>query len=128
VSGVVVDTSIWIDFFAGATMPGLEAALATGQVVLPPVVVAELVSGARRKSDQEAIADLVRDLGLYPTDLDHWVRVGELRRHLRSHGLSVSTPDTHVAQCALDSDALLLSRDAIFTKIAKYTVLRVDKD
>jgi hypothetical protein len=35
-------------------------------------------------------------------------------------GLSVSTSDAQVAQCALDRDALLLSQDAIFTKIAAF--------
>lgn len=117
-SGVVVDTSVWIAFFAGTPVPGLEAALASGVVVLPPIVVAELVSGAKRVEDRDAIADLTTQLVLHETPLDHWVRVGELRRRLRGRGLTVSTPDAHVAQCALDRRAALLSRDAIFSRIA----------
>jgi predicted nucleic acid-binding protein len=53
------------------------------------------------------------------------VRVGELRLRLRSGGLSVSTPDAHVAQCALDREALLLSNDRIFGRIARMVKLRV---
>jgi predicted nucleic acid-binding protein len=48
-----------------------------------------------------------------------------LRRRLADRGISVSTPDAHVAQCALDRGALLLSRDAIFTRIAHASELTV---
>jgi len=125
VSGVVADTSVWIEFFAGRAAPALEDALAHGLVVLPPLVVAELVSGARRKADRASIARLVEELPVHETPLDHWVRVGELRRALLDRGLSVSTPDAHVAQCALDRDALLLSRDGVFARIARSVNLKV---
>jgi predicted nucleic acid-binding protein len=125
VSGVVVDTSVWIDFFAGRPVPSLEDALAQGSVILSPLIVAELVSGARRSRDRDSIRDLMRELPLHETPLDHWVRVGDLRRQLHGRGLAVSTPDAHVAQCALDRDALLLSRDAVFQRIAAIGALRL---
>lgn len=125
-SGVIVDTSVWIDFFAGRSTAAIEDALAQGVVVLPPVVVAELVSGARRAKDRAAIADLVREIPLHETPLAHWVRVGELRCRLQEKGIAVSTPDAHVAQCALDRDAVLLSRDAVFQRIARALPLRVN--
>ena len=112
-SGLVVDTSIWIDFFSGFEVPVLEEALAAGTVVLPPIVVAELVSGARDTKARDQLRDLVLDLDVHPTPIDHWVRVGELRRTLQSKGISISTPDAHVAQCALGRDAGLLGRDTI---------------
>ena len=124
-SGVVADTSVWVDFLAGRPAAGLEDALAQGLVVLPPVVVAELISGAHRLRDRAAIADLVKEMPLHETPLDHWIRVGDLRRQLREKGVAVSTPDAHVAQCALDRDALLLSSDAVFPRIARVVRLRV---
>ena len=124
-SGLVVDTSVWIDFFSGRPAPTLEEGLAQGAVTLPPLVVAELVSGARRPRERAAIAALVDDLAVHPTPVEHWVRVGELLRHLADKGVAASTPDAHVAQCALDQDALLLTRDEVFTRIAKETSLRV---
>ena len=124
-SDVVVDTSTWIDFFAGRRVPVLEEALSRSSVVLPPIVVAELVSGARRRSEREAIRDLVADIPLHDTPLEHWLRVGELRLRLASRGLSVSTSDAHVAQCALDRDGVLLSRDRVFSRIAAVTALRI---
>jgi len=124
VSAVVVDTSVWIDFFAGRPTERLEEALRLGSVTLPPVVVAELLSGVRGR-DRAAMVDLLTDLELASAPLAHWIAVGDLRAALARRGLTVSTPDAHVAQCALDRDALLLSHDAIFTRIAAATALRV---
>lgn len=123
--GLVVDTSAWIDFFGNQDVPALEDALARGMVVLPPVVVAELISGAHRPRERSAIADLLQDLTVHETPLEHWIRVGELRRSLREKGLSVSTPDAHVAQCALDRGAPLLAGDRIFRHIAGLVPLEV---
>lgn len=124
-SGVVVDTSVWVEFLAGRPAPSLEDALAQGVVVLPPLVVEELVSGARGKREKAMIEGLLKELPLHETPLDHWVRVGELRRSSRNKGLSISIRDAHVAQCALDRDAVLLSRDAGFASIARFTPLRL---
>jgi tRNA(fMet)-specific endonuclease VapC len=125
VRGMVVDTSVWIDFFAGLDSAALEEALSQGGVILPPIVVAELISGAKKQRERAAIEDLLSDLPVHSTPLAHWIRVGELRRHLSAAGVSVSTPDAHVAQCALDLDALLLTRDGIFSQIAGLTRLRL---
>lgn len=62
---------------------------------------------------------------VHKTPLGHWIDVGLLRRDLRRKGITVTLPDAHVAQCALDLDAVLLTRDAIFTDIARHTALRV---
>ena len=124
-AGVVVDTSAWIDFFAGRKAELLEEALASGAAVMPPIVIAELVSGATTAEQRSAIGALFQDAPIHETLLDHWIRVGDLRAALGRHGVTVTVPDAHVAQCALDRDAVLLTRDAIFTKIAAHSRLRL---
>lgn len=126
--GLVVDTSSWIDFFRGDTIPLLEDALSLGSVVLPPIVVTELVSGARKPADRAALAALLTDLPLHETPREHWMRAGELRLLLRGKGHSISAPDAHVAQCALDRDAPLLTRDRMFSTIARYVPLRLVRE
>ena len=106
-------------------MPVLEDALADGATVLPPVVVAELLSGARTARDRRAVADLLADLALHETPREHWARVGVLRGTLRARGLTVSVVDAHVAQCALDLGGVLVTRDRVFEAIAKLSPLRV---
>ena len=77
---VVVDSSAWIEFFRGREIPLLEEALAEGRVRVPPLVVAELVSGATTRGDTIRVEDLARTLDLVPTPREHWMRVGALRR------------------------------------------------
>ena len=124
-SAIVVDTSEWVEYFAGRPAPLLDHALAAGLAVAPPIVVAELVSGARAAKDRDSLEAVLRDVALTVDPFEHWVRVGALRATLRARGLHVSTPDAHVAQCALELDAPLLSRDRLFVKIAALTRLRL---
>lgn len=126
--GLIVDTSVWVDFFAGETIPLLEDALALGTVVLPPVVVAELVSGAREGSDRDDLVEMLEDLPIHETPREHWIRVGDLRRRLREAARPISTPDAHVAQCALDRSAPLLTRDRVFSRVAKEADLHLAKE
>lgn len=92
---------------------------------LPPVVAAELASGKMTIRNRALLEGMLLDLPLCPTDLAHWIRVGRLRAALRAKGVTVSTPDAHVAQCALDSGAELLTEDDVFTRIAKHHPLRL---
>ena len=124
-AGIVVDTSVWIDFFGGAASEHLIEALAHGAVIMPPIVVAELVSGADASDQRKAIGELLQDAPIHDTPLEHWIRVGDLRRVLARKGVVVTVPDAHVAQCALDRNATLLTRDAVFEKIALHTKLRL---
>ena len=124
-SALVIDTSSWIAWLAGAGAAVVEPALEEGRVHLPPVVAAELLSGRLTARERRALLDLLDDLPLVQADRAHWYRVGRLRSRSRERGLSVSTPDAHVAQCALDLDAALLSEDAIFAKVAPHLPLRL---
>jgi predicted nucleic acid-binding protein len=125
VAGVVVDTSVWIEFFAGSGTAAVAEALEHGAVILPPIVVAELISGATSQLQRETIGELLQDAPVHDTPLEHWLRVGDLRRKLAQKGIAVTIPDAHVAQCALDRDAILLTFDAVFRAIAKHSALRL---
>ena len=52
---VVVDTSVWVGWLKGHPAPGVDDALDRGLVVLPPLVIAELVAGTRRRRDRETL-------------------------------------------------------------------------
>lgn len=123
--GVVADTSEWIEFLAMRPAPVFEQCLETGSLVLSAVVVTELTSGARNRDEQFVIEDLLAGVPMHECSFHHCARAGELRRTLRAKGISVSAPDAQVAQCALDRDAPLLTRDAVFWKIASHTKLRI---
>lgn len=127
-SALVVDTSSWVTYFASTGPSVIDEALAEGRVYLPPIVAAELMSGKLSNRQRSELESFLLDLPLCVHNLEHWIRVGKLRALLFSKGLSVSTPDTHVAQCALDLNAPLLSEDRVFFNISQKTPLRLLKD
>ena len=124
-AGVVVDTSAWIHFFNGSDADNVAEALEHGAAVLPPIVVSELITGATTQKQRQAVGELLQDAPIHATPLEPWIRVGDLRRTLAQKGLAVTIPDAHVAQCALDLDAVLLSSDGVFSSIAKHVRLRL---
>ena len=122
---VVVDTSIWVEYLRGNGYLELEALLEEGGVVLAPVVAAELMSPPLARHERTDLRALLDSLPMHPAPLAHWCAVGELRQRLGRRGLTVSTPDAHVAQCALETNGSLWSRDVIFRKVAAETKLRL---
>lgn len=124
-SALVIDTSSWIELLATGLTPGVAEALRGGRVHVTPIVAAELLSGRMTDRDRRELEDGLAGLPLCGTTLDHWFRVGVLRGQLRAKGLSVSTPDAHVAQCALDLDAELLTLDGVFQGVARHVPLRL---
>ncbi len=125
VSALVVDTSCWIEFFRGRSLPILELALKEGRVVLSPIVIAELLSSTLSRSAERRLVDFLQDLEIHPTPTTHWLAVGRLRRSCRKSGISLSTSDAHVAQCALDREAFLYSFDKVFQKISPKMALKL---
>lgn len=125
-AGVVIDTSVLIHFLSGFPVPALEDAIAHGVAAIPPIVVAELLSVDVTVRERETIGEILQDAPIHHVDLEHWIRVGELRRTLARHGLNVTIPDAHIAQCALDRKAVLLTRDAVFNQIAKRLDLKLE--
>ena len=124
-SVLVVDTSIWIDFFRGTPLVALEDALRAGVVLLAPMVAAELLSATLNARERRKLTAFLRDLPLHETPLAHWESVGALRAALGKNGLAISTPDAHVGQCAIDASALLWSKDSVFRHMAEFTPLRL---
>ena len=124
-SALVVDTSSWVSYFSSSGPSVIDEALAEGRVFLPPLVAAELVSGRLTARQRTELESFLANLPLCMSGFDHWLRVGSLRAALFSTGLSVSTPDAHIAQCTLDLHGDLLSEDAVFSKVAKKTALKI---
>ncbi len=124
-SALVVDTSSWVTYFSHTVPSVIDEGLSEGRVYLPPLVVAELLSGKMTARQRRDLESFLLDLPLCEHGMEHWVRVGCLRAQLSSKGISVSTPDAHIAQCALDLNAELLSEDQVFFKIAQKMSLRV---
>ena len=125
---IIVDTSSWISYFNDdfrESHADVDLALKEGRVYLPPIVAAELLSSRLKTSERARLIDFLKELPLCEISFDHWSRVGELRARLAAKELEISTPDAHVAQCAIDLGGYLLSEDGVFKKVSSVASLRI---
>src|SRR5262249_25257998 len=126
---IVVDTTVWADWFNGAQTPEvgrLDGALTAQDAGLTPLILTEVLQGFRRDADFErARAWLVR-LPTLEVDVAGHVAAAVLFRRLRHKGITVrGAVDCIVAQTCIAADAELLTNDRDFTAIARYTSLRL---
>ena len=103
----------------------LTRALVEGQVHRSPLILAELIQGAR--SDREAALLKANLLALpaTPSSTDVWLRTGELGRKLRRKGQTVPLTDLAIAASAELGSLELWHADRHYEQIAQVADLRL---
>lgn len=127
---MVVDSNTWADFFNGASGPHvtrLDAALRDeDDLGTLPIIVTEVLQGFRTETGFQRARRVLLALPIIHPTIDCHVRAARLFRFFRRKGITVrGAVDCIVAQACLDVDAVLLSPDADFRRIALYTPLRL---
>ena len=114
---VLIDTSVWADFFNGFASPqekSLVRLLAgDDEICTCGVVVAEVFQGLRREKGRAEIERLFRELVfLEPSGMDTYLKAANVYRSLRRRGVTVrSTIDCLIAVIAEENDCDVLARD-----------------
>ncbi len=128
---IAVDTSVWIDFLAGATTAEAERLVALVEsgapVALTDVVLAELLQGVGSDEDARLLEE---HLGAFPVlrlaGLDDFALAARLHRRARAAGVTVrKTLDCLIAAPCVREGVPLLHRDADFDRLASCTELEV---
>ena len=122
---IATDASSLFAYFSGDQGEDTEyvaSALAGGQLVLPPVVVTEILSG---HANVPAIDDLIQQVGLLDVMEGYWQRAGHARRLLHRHHVKAKVADTLIAQSCIDHDVALITRDRDFRHFAKHCGLKL---
>ena len=117
---VLVDTSIWIEYFNrrdSENGEALEGLLREERVAITGVVVTELLQGAKQKSEFDAILDSIVALPFLDATLNTWIEAGSLSYSLRKKGLTVPTTDVVLAGLAIENQCQLFSLDSHFDRI-----------
>jgi tRNA(fMet)-specific endonuclease VapC len=71
----------------------------------------ELVSGARRRREQEAILALLESIPVLPLDVDAARRAAHVRQHLERSGIGIGMWDSLIAGIVLARGGSLLTRN-----------------
>ena len=128
---LVVDSSVWIDFFNDADQPSaqlLDHLLANGEVrlVVPDLVLFEVLRGFRHERDYRQARLLMQTLTIEPVGgAELMLSAAQHYRSLREQGVTVrSSIDVLVAAFCIEHDYALLHRDRDFDAFEELRGLR----
>ena len=128
---LVVDSSVWIDFFNNADHPAvdlLQHMLDHGEVriVVPDLVLFEVLRGFRQEHSHRQARRLMESLSVEDTGGAALALVAAQHyRSLRAQGLTVrSSIDVLVASFCIENDYALLHRDRDFSAFETHRGLR----
>jgi hypothetical protein len=127
---LLVDTTVWIDFFADRSEPHVAALHRfiedEEDLCLCGIILAEVLQGIRSDEDYIKTREYFDDLVFLPMRQSTFVRAAEVYRSLRKQGITIRKPvDCMIASVAIEHDILLLHNDRDFDYMAKYSNLRV---
>ena len=111
---IAADTSTWVAFLEGASGQDaqlLDKALEDRQVVMVPVVLAELLSDPKLPP---AVAETLAEIPLLEIASGYWQRAGALRAKVLAKRRRARLGDALIAQSCLDGGVPLITRDSDF--------------
>jgi len=126
---VLVDTTVWIDFFSARSYPHVKALeniiLNKEDICLCGVILAEVLQGIKEDSEFNRTRDLLANLLFLPMQYSTFLRSAEIYRNLRRKGITIRKPvDCMIAAVAIENDIPLLHKDKDFIPIEKHFGLK----
>ena len=126
---VLVDTSVWINFFKGKETDAslyLRNNLSNLIIATCPVIVQEVLQGIANDKEFNLIADYFNNfIQLVEDQYELAHSAAKLYRDLRKRGVSIRKPnDCLIAAYAMKNDLILLNDDKDFREIARHASLK----
>jgi len=127
---VLVDTTVWIDFFAGKSTPEvdeLERLLNAGEDICTcGVILTEVLQGIRKDDDYRRTLSQLDSFLFLPMKRQTFLAAAELFRSLRRRGITIRKPvDCMIASVCMEHDIALLHNDRDFDPLETYCGMKV---
>ena len=127
---ILVDTSVWIDFFASRDLPhavALEQSIIDNDdLAICGIVLTEILQGISDDTTHRRVRRYLRPLIMLPMHEAVFIRAAAIYRTLRKQGITIrKTNDCIIAATAMRHHCELLHNDRDFDLIAKHHPLKV---
>jgi predicted nucleic acid-binding protein len=126
----LVDTTVWIDYFAGLDSP--QTALIDllierrEDLCVCGVVMTEVLQGIRSDREHTRTQKIFEDLLYQPMERETFLLAARITRTLRAHGITIrNTIGCMIAAVCIESGARLLHNDRDFDRIASQFPLMI---
>ena len=125
---ILVDSSVWVDFFSRAPGPAgqeLRRLMETSEpIVLTGIIISEVLQGLRRDLERIEYELSLWDL-LEPQGFKTYRNAAALCRLARTRGVTLTTVDAIIAALAMECGAVLFTLDRDFGHVASFTGLKL---
>ena len=126
---ILVDTTIWIDFFRGQDTPEvlcLERLISENvDICVCGVILTEVLQGVREDKDYDAVSTRFESFIYLPMGQMTFKKSAEIYRTLRRKGVTIrNTVDCMIAAVAIEHDIPLLHNDRDFIPWRSTAALR----
>jgi hypothetical protein len=129
---VLVDTTVWVDFFLANSHPHVEALekliAEREDICLCGVILTEILQGIRDDAEFKKTRDLLANLVFLPMSYSVYLSSAEIYRALRRKGITIrKSVDCMIAAVAIEHKIPLLHNDKDFIPIEKHFDLKCMK-
>ncbi len=127
---LMVDSAVWIDFFAGRELPHVQrldtALLSDQEIGVPDIVRLEILSGVREDAALRKITSNLNALRRITAVDGDWDEAVALYRTCRRNGVTVrSVVDCLIVRLTVREGALLLANDRDFAMMVPHCKLQL---
>jgi len=128
---ILVDTSVWIDFFRGIESPEryrLRDLIESGdEISIAGIILTEILQGTRNDDEFETLRRYFANVAVHnPGSAKTYIDAAQLYRTCRKKGITIrSTIDCIIASICIENDLILLHKDIDFENIALCSDLKI---
>ena len=127
---VLIDTTVWVDFFAGRQLPHVAALerLIKGRedICICSIILTEVLQGIREKNEFRKTKDLFNTMIFLPMPYSVFLGAAEIYRTLRRKGITIrNSIDCMIGSVAIENDIILLHNDRDYIPIERHLGLKV---
>ena len=129
---VIVDTTVWIDFFAGQEplhVAALESLVRNkDDICICGVILTEVLQGIRQEKEYNETKKRFDSFIFLPMTRATFIKAADIYRSLRRKGITIRKPiDCMIASVAIENNIQLLHNDRDFDPIEKHFSLKTVK-
>ncbi|HLP87476.1 MAG TPA: PIN domain nuclease [Nostocaceae cyanobacterium] len=122
---IIIDSSVWIDYFNGIETPEtnkLDTLLGVEPIAIGDLILTEVLQGFRSDTEYHTAKDLLTSLTIFEMlGLDTALRSADNYRFLRKRGITIrKTVDVIIATFCIQNQNSLLFTDKDFLPFVKY--------
>lgn len=128
---ILVDTSVWIDFFAAKDLPHVnvleQLILNDANLVLMGIVLTEILQGIANDAQHQKVQQYLQPIPRLDMNESIWLLAADIYRQQRKRGITIrKTNDCIISATALHYDCCLLHNDKDFRMIQRNYPLKTN--